>query len=418
MAKAQEEKVMDRIHRILAAFLLAGLAVCGAVVQAAPPAGSARASDFDIQVDPAKVAAHNLTQDEVGQQIQRALDRLPRNLSDDAFMESVRKIQIIGRGGKKIPLVELARIVPKEPKPPASPKAPPPVTRRVSIQPDVEKLKALGLTVEEVSKQIQAQVKAQGKGLSVEALDKVVIATPDGKQVKLSQVATYEMVPVKGKDQPKADGGEGPKPVLMDESSPPAEDEKPKGRLDFRIVPEFAGSDKPLAVTEAEEQAMVDRLAKGDYKPQRGDKYVWAELACDQEGFIVADCRGKKLVLLCNLPDRVMLAGQTGERAWGLQTAYRTLDAADRPCVGMRLDKAGAELFAALTGDHVGRRLAILLDGKLVHAPRIMQPVSEATVISGRFTDKEIREIVAALKAGMKTRPPAKETKSIDKTEK
>jgi len=67
-------------------------------------------------------------------------------------------------------------------------------------------------------------------------------------------------------------------------------------------------------------------------------------------------------------------------------------------CVGLYLTEDGALALARLTRSSIGQRLAILLDGTLVSAPRIAAEIpSGRALIHGRLTEDEARSVAAAL---------------------
>jgi preprotein translocase subunit SecD len=73
----------------------------------------------------------------------------------------------------------------------------------------------------------------------------------------------------------------------------------------------------------------------------------------------------------------------------------------------MELDRTGAGRFAQITGDNVGRQLAIILDGNVASAPRINEriPHGIATITLGGSMDSEktyneASDLVVVLKAG------------------
>ena len=70
------------------------------------------------------------------------------------------------------------------------------------------------------------------------------------------------------------------------------------------------------------------------------------------------------------------------------------------PVVSFRLNKDGARHFGLLTGSHVGRRLAIVLDGKVQSAPVIQSRITDAGQITGRFTKEEAHDLSAVLRYG------------------
>jgi preprotein translocase subunit SecD len=73
----------------------------------------------------------------------------------------------------------------------------------------------------------------------------------------------------------------------------------------------------------------------------------------------------------------------------------------NEPVVSFRFDSAGARKFGAVTRDHVGELLAIVLDGKVISAPRIREPILGGSgVISGSFTAQSANELAVLLRAG------------------
>jgi protein-export membrane protein SecD len=73
----------------------------------------------------------------------------------------------------------------------------------------------------------------------------------------------------------------------------------------------------------------------------------------------------------------------------------------NEPVVSFRFDSAGARGFGAVTRDHVGELLAIVLDGKVISAPRIREPILGGSgVISGSFTTQSANELAVLLRAG------------------
>lgn len=71
------------------------------------------------------------------------------------------------------------------------------------------------------------------------------------------------------------------------------------------------------------------------------------------------------------------------------------------PAVAFRFNDLGSRKFAQITKDNIGRIFAIVLDGKVVTAPRINGVINQgAGVISGSFTTKEASEVSLLLRAG------------------
>lgn len=69
--------------------------------------------------------------------------------------------------------------------------------------------------------------------------------------------------------------------------------------------------------------------------------------------------------------------------------------------VGLKLTPAGAQTFARITSENVGRQLAIVLNGVVTSSPVIRQAITDGNAsISGGFTMEEARELKFVLKSG------------------
>ncbi len=72
-----------------------------------------------------------------------------------------------------------------------------------------------------------------------------------------------------------------------------------------------------------------------------------------------------------------------------------------QPIVAMKLKGDGIKKFSDVTGANVGRRLAIVLDGKVYSAPKINEHIpSGEAVITGRFTPDEAKDLAIVLRSG------------------
>jgi preprotein translocase subunit SecD len=71
------------------------------------------------------------------------------------------------------------------------------------------------------------------------------------------------------------------------------------------------------------------------------------------------------------------------------------------PAVAFRFNDLGAKKFAQITKDNIGRIFAIVLDGKIVTAPRINTVINQGSgVISGSLDIAEATEVALLLRAG------------------
>ncbi|MCZ7651482.1 MAG: protein translocase subunit SecD [Thermoanaerobaculia bacterium] len=72
----------------------------------------------------------------------------------------------------------------------------------------------------------------------------------------------------------------------------------------------------------------------------------------------------------------------------------------NQPVVQFSLTPDGGRLFGDATGANVGRGLAIVLDGKVMSAPRINSRIGDSGIIEGRFTSQEVQDLVTVLRSG------------------
>jgi len=87
---------------------------------------------------------------------------------------------------------------------------------------------------------------------------------------------------------------------------------------------------------------------------------------------------------------RKVLLDQTG-----VKSASVTKDpVAGHPVIEVRLTDQGRERFAEVTRQNINRRLAIIIDGRLYSAPRIMEEILGGMAqISGDFSEDEARDL-------------------------
>ncbi len=73
----------------------------------------------------------------------------------------------------------------------------------------------------------------------------------------------------------------------------------------------------------------------------------------------------------------------------------------NEPTVSFTLDRIGAQKFGRATTDNVGKRLAIVLDGKIISAPNINEPITSGSgMISGNFSFQEATDLALLLRSG------------------
>jgi len=70
------------------------------------------------------------------------------------------------------------------------------------------------------------------------------------------------------------------------------------------------------------------------------------------------------------------------------------------PVIGFSLTPEGTPKFATLTRDNINRRLAIVLDNKVVSAPNIESEITGSGIIRGSFTQQQASDLSLVLRSG------------------
>lgn len=84
-----------------------------------------------------------------------------------------------------------------------------------------------------------------------------------------------------------------------------------------------------------------------------------------------------------------------------LKSANASTNQYGQPSVDIEFTASGSKLFYEFTSSHIGKPLAILLDGKVISAPNIRQAIAGGRAqIEGGFSTTEMRDLVIQLKAG------------------
>ena len=97
-----------------------------------------------------------------------------------------------------------------------------------------------------------------------------------------------------------------------------------------------------------------------------------------------------------NVNKRVVLSGDN------LTNAKPSLDNRNNDTiVSFSLDRVGSKRFAKVTTENIGKRLAIILDNKIISAPQIREPIIGGNgQISGNFTFQSATDLALLLRSG------------------
>ncbi len=84
-----------------------------------------------------------------------------------------------------------------------------------------------------------------------------------------------------------------------------------------------------------------------------------------------------------------------------ITNAYQGRDESNRPSVHMVMNSIGAKKWKKLTGSNINRRIAIVLDNRVISAPNVQNEIPNGqSLISGNFTIEETGDMANLLKAG------------------
>lgn len=84
----------------------------------------------------------------------------------------------------------------------------------------------------------------------------------------------------------------------------------------------------------------------------------------------------------------------------------------NQPLINFKLNGQGAKIFGDFSGKSVGKRMAVVLDGKVYSAPVIRERIGGGSgQISGNFTPQEAHDIAIALRSGALLAPVQVEEK-------
>jgi preprotein translocase subunit SecD len=83
-----------------------------------------------------------------------------------------------------------------------------------------------------------------------------------------------------------------------------------------------------------------------------------------------------------------------------LRMARPGLDENSQPAVHFELKGPGAQKFGKLSGDNLGRYLAIVLDSRIISAPQLQGRITDQGRISGGFTSQTANDLALTLRSG------------------
>jgi preprotein translocase subunit SecD len=155
-----------------------------------------------------------------------------------------------------------------------------------------------------------------------------------------------------------------------------------------RIVVQVPGLQDPAAL-----KALIGKTAKLEFKlvDVDADPEMLAEGRAPPGSQILPALEGGTLAV----KRRAIISGDQ------LKDSQVTTDQNNQPAVSFSFDSTGGRRFAQATQANVGRPFAIILDGVVISAPRINEPILGGSgIISGSYTIATANELAILLRSG------------------
>ncbi len=150
-----------------------------------------------------------------------------------------------------------------------------------------------------------------------------------------------------------------------------------------RIVLQLPGVENPDTI-----KKLLGKTAKMTFHLVDSSRSPSANLPANR--FVAKDADGVQYVL----EKRVYVSG---ENLVDAQPTYSQ----NQPVVSFRFDTVGARKFGSLTSRNVGKQIAIVLDGVLISAPNVNEPILGGSgVITGNFTIDSAGDLALLLRSG------------------
>jgi SecD/SecF fusion protein len=166
-------------------------------------------------------------------------------------------------------------------------------------------------------------------------------------------------------------------------------------QLQFKLVDSQAGADLSALI----EHALAAGRLKKNFSHHDLNLALKGQIPPEDEVYYerrVEHGSGQVTMVPLLLKKRTLMTGSM------LKTAVVEITGAyNEPAVGLTLNSRGARIFDEITGENVGRQLAIILDDIVQSAPVIRERISGGKAqISGSFTTEEAHDLAIVLRAG------------------
>jgi preprotein translocase subunit SecD len=173
------------------------------------------------------------------------------------------------------------------------------------------------------------------------------------------------------------------------------------GLGDYQILVQLPGVDDPARVKE-----IMQSTAMLEIRQAIGGPYTSEQEAMQANGGLLPanallmkgrniGARGQE-----NTDSYWVISRASAVSGGDLRTADAGRDENGRPDVKFTLTGEGGRRFAAFTGSHVGERLAVVLDNKVMEVATIQEQIHDEGRITGTFTEQQTQDLSLTLRSG------------------
>src|SRR6516165_4761224 len=174
------------------------------------------------------------------------------------------------------------------------------------------------------------------------------------------------------------------------------------GLGDYQILVQLPGVDDPARVKE-----IMQSTAMLEIRQAIGGPYTSEQEAMQANGGLLP----ANSVLLKGRSIGARGGQENADQYWvisrasavsgsDLRTAEPGRDENGRPDVRFTLTGEGGRRFAAFTGAHVGEKLAVVLDNKVIEVATIQEQIHDEGRITGSFTEQQTQDLSLTLRSG------------------
>ena len=173
------------------------------------------------------------------------------------------------------------------------------------------------------------------------------------------------------------------------------------GLGDYQILVQLPGVDDPARVKE-----IMQSTAMLEIRQAIGGPYTSEQEAMQANGGILPAnailLKGKNIGVSgqANQDQYWVISRASAVSGSDLRSADAGRDENGRPDVKFTLTGEGGRRFAAFTGAHIGDRLAVVLDNKVMEVATIQEQIHDEGRITGAFTEQQTQDLALTLRSG------------------